>query len=97
MRPDNNQLQGFLQLPIQVPKNGWIVYAPTIGEYCIVNPSLDSLARVVDDFHQKQCRKYPDGERIQHIYELGRKVNVGLDSHVSFYEPEPVEEVEEKP
>ncbi len=67
-----------------IPKNGWIVINMGIGRYVTCGPSLKSLATVLGNV----CDEAEDKtEAPTLVYELGRKMAVGLDYTVSLLEP----------
>jgi hypothetical protein len=69
-----------------VPKHGWLLYAPATGEHLIVSGNLDSLARSAENLYLRTSKKFPDACLI-HCFELGRKMAFGLRPVIESLEP----------
>lgn len=69
-----------------VPKNGWLLYAPATGEFIMANGNLRSLAVCFEGIYERTRAKCPDA-CIVHCFELGRRMELGLSSVVSILEP----------
>ena len=69
-----------------VPKNGWLLYAPATGEFILVSGSLKSLAVAADGIWRRTHEKFPD-DFVIHCFELGRKMRFSLDPVISLLEP----------
>jgi len=75
------------QAGMTVPENGWVVWAPQVSAPVFVNPRLEDLATTVWRLVRDVQVQYPGVEPKVEVYELGRKVVVGIDPVVVRLEP----------
>ena len=71
----------------EIPKEGWLLFCPGLGEYQLVGPNLESLAHIAECMVERRNAKFPEGGVPILCYELGRQMKFYLKSVIKSLEP----------